>query len=189
MIPVLLWFDLRSRSSGVPFTKGMTNDQLLCFRSCDKKKSTKCRWLECAKPTRHCSRSRPHHSTFSYRPALLQIPRTFGPPTTTTPNTTVATMKCSALAVSFLVTIGTVGAASGGNLRRRAQMADGCADGTWECAPAADQVASYGNWVWKNGSPVEQVYARKPQCLNGTFHFPTFPAFSSAPHSSAHSIC
>ena len=72
MIPVLLWFDLRSRSSGVPFTKGMTNDQLLCFRSCDKKKSTKCRWLECAKPTRHCSRSRPHHSTFSYRPALLQ---------------------------------------------------------------------------------------------------------------------
>lgn len=81
----------------------------------------------------------------------------------------LATMKCSALAVSFLATIGAAGAASGGNLRRRAQMADGCADGTWQCAPAADQAASYGNWVWKNGSPVEQVYARRPQCLNGEF--------------------
>ena len=78
-------------------------------------------------------------------------------------------MKCSALAVSFLATISAAGAASGGNLRRRAQMADGCADGTWDCAPAADQAANKDNWVWKNGSPVEQVYARKPQCLNGEF--------------------
>ena len=127
---------------------------------------------------------------FQLQTRIAPIPQaTFGSPNTIPSNTIVATMKCSALAVSFLATIVTVGAASGGNLRRRAQMADGCADGTWECAPAADQVASYGNWVWKNGSPVEQVYARKPQCLNGAFHFPTFPAFSSAPHSSAHSIC
>ena len=93
-----------------------------------------------------------HHKPFNFHRSIL-----------------LATMKCSALAVSFLTTIGAAGAASGGNLRRRAQVADGCADGTWQCAPAADQAASYGNWVWKNGSPVEQVYARRPQCLNGEF--------------------
>ena len=79
-------------------------------------------------------------------------------------------MKCAALAVSFLATIGAAGAASGGNLRRRAQMADGCASGIWDCAPAdASEPASKGNWVWKDGSPVEQLYAGKPQCLNGEF--------------------
>ena len=77
-------------------------------------------------------------------------------------------MKCSALAVSFLATIGAAVAASGGNLRRRAQS-DGCASGIWDCAPAAGTAASKGNWVWKDGSPVEQLYAGKPQCLNGEF--------------------
>lgn len=71
-------------------------------------------------------------------------------------------MKCSALAVSFLAAIGSASAVSGGNLRRRTECKPA---GTWDCAPAADEPAAHPTWIWKE-SPVEQIYARQPQCLN-----------------------
>ena len=72
-------------------------------------------------------------------------------------------MKCSALAVSFLAAIGSASAVSGGNLRRRTECKPA---GNWDCAPAADEPAAHPTWIWTD-SPVEQIYARKPQCLNG----------------------
>ena len=74
-----------------------------------------------------------------------------------------ANMKCSALAVSFLAAIGSASAVSGGNLRRRTECKPA---GDWDCAPAADEPAAHPTWIWTE-SPVEQIYARVPQCTNG----------------------